>query len=86
MNNVRNRFQSLEKLLPIPYYANAAFLDPRSKKACFTNQQNANDAEASIISEIVGLVQNQTTGKNYMNNQLKNVSKKVKINYLIYFN
>ncbi|CAI6342938.1 unnamed protein product [Macrosiphum euphorbiae] len=61
LNNVRNRFQSLEKLLPIPYYANAAFLDPRSKKACFTNQQNANDAEASIISEIVGLVQNQTT-------------------------
>jgi len=73
---LRSHFQSVEKLLPISYYTYAAFLDPRCKKACFTNEHFANDAEASIISKIAGLVQNQTTGKNYMNNQLKISPKK----------
>lgn len=55
-------------------------------KACFTTELNANDAEASVISEVAGMIQNQTTGKNIlMNNIIQTFLKKWK-NEILNFN
>lgn len=63
MDSVRQRFQSVEKLQPVPHFAKATYLDPRCKKAAFGVLVNANEAESSVISEIAGLIQTENYGR-----------------------
>ncbi|CAI6371372.1 unnamed protein product [Macrosiphum euphorbiae] len=67
LNNVRNRFQSLEKLLPIPYYANAAFLDPRildeAVDEAEVNESESEESLWSFLTEKVNSIQSQTTNR-----------------------
>ncbi|CAI6358217.1 unnamed protein product [Macrosiphum euphorbiae] len=49
------RFEGIETQSLFPYFSRATLLDPRFKKAAFGVEQNASEAERSIISEIASL-------------------------------
>ncbi|XP_050057178.1 E3 SUMO-protein ligase ZBED1-like [Aphis gossypii] len=54
--NIRSRFQGIEKQSLVPHFGRATLLDPRCKKVAFKNEQNASDAEASITAEVASLL------------------------------
>lgn len=54
--NLRKRFQGIEKQSLIPHFGRTTLLDPRCKKAAFINEQNALDAESSIVAEVASLL------------------------------
>lgn len=54
--NIRTRFQGIEKQSLVPHFGRATLLDPRCKKVAFGNEQNASDAESAIITEVASLL------------------------------
>lgn len=55
-DNTIKRFDGFEKQTLSPYFSRATLLDPRFKKAAFGIEENANEAEKSIISEVANIL------------------------------
>lgn len=64
LEHTTKRFDGIEKQALTPQFSRATLLDPRCKKVAFGVTENANDAEASVVSEIASLMGNvSNTGK-----------------------
>lgn len=59
---MKQRCETIEKNVPISYFSNSAFLNPRCKKARLTININASNLKEYIISEVARLIQNQNSG------------------------
>ena len=72
MAQVNWRFEGIETQSLFPYFSRATLLDPRFKKAAFGVEQNASEAERSIISEIASLTHNTLdAGKYFFDSKYK---------------
>jgi len=56
LDKITKRFDGFEKQTLFPYFSRATLLDPRFKKAGFGVEENANEAEKCIISEIADIL------------------------------
>lgn len=63
LENIIKRFGGIEKQIPTPNYSKATLLDPRFKKVAFGVEENANDTEKCIISEVADLLHISNAGK-----------------------
>jgi len=68
--HINRRFEGIEKQSLLPYFSRATLLDPRCKKAAFGVEQNASDAEKSIIMEVSSLTNKTLDAGNYLINIL----------------
>jgi len=65
ISNTTKRFDGFEKQTLTPNFSRATLLDPRFKKVIFGIEENANEAENYVISEIADLLDtpNAVNGK-----------------------
>lgn len=64
LQNTAKRFDGVEKQTLTPHFSRATLLDPRFKKVAFGLENNANEAERCLITEIATLIRNYSnTGK-----------------------
>jgi len=65
ISNTTKRFDGFEKQTITPSFSRATLLDPRFKKVAFGIEENANEAEKYVISEIADLLDttNAVNGK-----------------------
>jgi len=65
IGNITKRFDDFEKQTITPSFSRATLLDPRFKKVAFGIDENANEAEKFVISEIADLLDtpNAVNGK-----------------------
>ncbi|CAI6373453.1 unnamed protein product [Macrosiphum euphorbiae] len=57
LEQTTKRFDDIEEMYPSQFYAKATLLDPRFKKAAFTSNDNANDAEQEVQKEIADCIE-----------------------------
>lgn len=64
LQNVAKRFDGIEKQTLTLHFSRATLLDPRCKKDAFGLENNANEAERCLVTEIAVLIRNDSnTGK-----------------------